>query len=242
MTLRYIALFMGDESGFEDGFTSQFDYNTRFISNYLSIQIRKLKYVTDGTFKMIGVTPTLDIKHTCRVVPEDALQASISFNRDKYEKMAEVDKYEYYLQLLEEGYRICSQYKNIPLEQLLTLHQDFRDNNFRNEWLHKKKRFKEHGIEVSLNCFFTSFDFQLKMSVYDMRSKAELASGTVIRTLPNEQHFAHYFKDIVIENNELIITEFQDRPKFKFSLPDIFDGKFSFEITDEGVPYKPYSG
>lgn len=241
MNLRYIALHMNHDSGYKDPFRDNFNLHSRFISNYLSVQIRKLKLTTDGTFNMIAVSPTLEIKHICRVVGEKALDISVNFDRNEYIKMTEIEKYEYYLELLQEGYRISSQYKNVPIEQLIRLHQVFRDNNYRNEWLHKKKKFKEHGIEIELNCYFTSLDFQLKMNVYDLNSKTELVSGTVIRTLPDEVCFMNLFKDLIIINNELIITEFQDRPKFKFLLSDIFNAKFHFEITDVGVQYKPIS-
>lgn len=241
MNLRYIALYMGTESGYKDPFRDNFNLNARFISNYLSIQIRKLKIETDGTFNMISVEPSATKEHLYKIVGEKALNTRVLFNREVYIQMNETEKYECYLKLLEEGYKICAQYKNIPLEQLLKLHQVFRDNEYKNEWLHKNKKFKEHGIEVKLNCFFTTYDFQLKMVVYDIKSKTELASGTVIRTLPDEVCFAHFFKDVIIESNELVITEFQDRPKFKFLLSDILNGKFSFKTTNEGVEYKPYT-
>jgi len=241
MKLRYIALFMDTDSGYKDPFRDNFNLNSRFVSNYLSMQVRKLKFETDGTFHMLGVSPSLEIKHICRVVGEKALQARISFDRSAYEQMNEFEKYEYYLQLVEDGYRICTQYKKIPLEQLLKLHQDFRNDGYKNEWLHERKKFKEQGIEVTLNCFFTSFDFRLLMTVYDINSKKELVSGTVIRTLPNEVCFDSLFKDLMIEDNELIITEFQDRPKFKFLLADI-NGKFSFKLIDVGLKYEPYTG
>lgn len=239
MKLRYIALFMDTDSGYKDPFRDNFNLNSRFISNYLSIQVRKLKFETDGTFHMLGVSPSLDIKHVCRIVGEKALQARISFNKEVYVQMSEIEKHEYYLQLLEEGYKVCIKHKKIPLEQLLKLHQDFRNNGYKNEWLHKKKKFKEQGIEVSMNCFFTSIDFQLIMSVFDIKNKIELVSGTVIRTLPNEVCFDSLFKDVIIENDELLITEYQDRPKFKFHLSDILNGKFSFETTDVGLSYNP---
>ena len=233
---------MDTDSGYKDPFRDNFNLNSRFVSNYLSMQVRKLKFETDGTFHMLGVSPSLEIKHICRVVGEKALQARISFDRSAYEQMNEFEKYEYYLQLVEDGYRICTQYKKIPLEQLLKLHQDFRNDGYKNEWLHERKKFKEQGIEVTLNCFFTSFDFRLLMTVYDINSKKELVSGTVIRTLPNEVCFDSLFKDLMIEDNELIITEFQDRPKFKFLLADIFNGKFSFKLIDVGLKYEPYTG
>lgn len=239
MNLRYIALYIDYDSGYKDPFRDNFNLNARFVSNYLSVQIRKLKIQTDGTFNMISVAPSKDIKHVCRIVGEKSLQTRITFEEDKYEQMTEFERYEYYLQLLEEGYGICAQYKEIPLEQLIYLHQKFRDNNYKNEWLHKKKKFKEHGIEVVLNCVFTSSDFRLVITILDIKTQRELTTGTIIRTLPDEVCFEKLFKDVIIEDNELIITEYQDRPKFKFSLKDIFEGKLSFEVLEVGLEYKP---
>jgi hypothetical protein len=241
MKLRYIALYIDYGSGYDHLFRDNFNLNSRFISNYLSVQVGKLKFNTDGSFNMIAIEPRKDIRNVCRIVGEKALKVEVLFDKIAYEKMIETERYEYYLKLLEEGYKVCDQHKKIPFEQLLKIHQNFRDNGYKNEWLHKKKKFKEHGIEVALNCFFTTIDFQLRMKVYDLKSKTELVSDTVIRTLPNEVCFAHFFKDIIIENNELIITEFQDRPKIKFFLTDILKGRFSFKITNEGVEYKPYT-
>jgi len=233
---------MDYDSGYQEPFRDNFNLNSRFISNYLSIQIRKLKTETDGAFNMISIIPTIDIKDSCKIVGEKALRARVSFNRDAYERMGEIEKYEYYLQLLEEGYKVCAKHKKIPLEQLLKLHQDFRNNGYKNEWLHKKKKFKEQGIEVTLNCFFTSFDFQLVMSVSDIKSKTELVSGTVIRTLSNEVCFAHLFKDVIVENDKIFITNSHDEPKFMFDVTDIRNKKFMFEILDDGLDYKPYTG
>lgn len=237
MNLRYIALHLNHDSGYKDPFRDNFNLHSRFISNYLSVQIRKLKYETDGTFNMITVSPTLDIKHICRIVGEKALDACISFNREAYDQMTEYEKYDYYLQLLEDGYKICSQFKQIPLDYLLQLHQEFRVNGYKNEWLHKKRKFKEYGIEVTLNCYFTSLDFQLSISVNDIRNKTELISGIVIKTLPDEVCFAPLFKDIIIEKNQLCITEIQDRPKFIFNLDDIFKGNFICKINNVGLNY-----
>lgn len=139
MNIRYIALHMDHDSGYKDPFRDNFNLESRFVSNYLSIQIRKLKIETDGTFNMISVIPSIDIADICRIVGEKTLRARVSFNKQAYKQMIETERYEYYLKLLEDGYRICEQYKKLPLNQLLTLHQNFRDNDYRNEWLHKKK-------------------------------------------------------------------------------------------------------
>lgn len=80
------------------------------------------------------------------------------------------------------------------------------------------------------------------MIVVDINSKTELTSGTVIRTLPDEVCYDSLFKDIVIENDSLSITDFLDRPKFTFSLMDLHASKFSFQIIENGLKYVPYEG
>lgn len=240
MNLRYITLFMDYDSGFENSIRDNFNLSSRFISNYLSVQIRNLKYTTDGTYKMISVAPSISVKSGARVIGEGSLQARILFDHAYYQNNDEVIRYEYFLKLLEEGYYKCSEIKEIPLAHLLKLHDTFRNSGYKNEWLHKKKKFIKEGIEVALNCFFTSFDFRLVITVVEIKSKQNLISGTVIRTLPDEVCFEKLFKDVVVENNELIITEFQNRPKFKFKLSDIFKKKMTFEILNNGLVYEPF--
>ena len=54
MNYRYIILNArsGAGSGFGKEFDNRFDYNTWFISNYLSLQIRKLHIPSDGPYNM----------------------------------------------------------------------------------------------------------------------------------------------------------------------------------------------
>lgn len=240
MKLRYVTLFMGFDSGYIDPFRDNFNLHSRFISNYMSMQVRKFKFETDGTFNMISVEPSLNIR-PCRIVGDKALNVTIYFDKEKYDQLKKVEKFEYSLQLLEEGYRVCSNYKDIPLEALLDLHTQFREEGYKNEWLHKKKRFKDQHIEIILYCYFTSEDFQLKITVNDLNTKDELISGIVIKTLPHEVCFQPLFKDIIINNNVLGITDFLDRVKFTFSLSDIYSKKMKFEVhNDFGLVYIPF--
>lgn len=240
MQLRYITLFIDYGSGFMDPFRDQFNLHSRFVSNYLSIQVRKLKIKTDGTFNLIGISPSLNIKHICRIVGEKSLQVRIEFDRRYYERLSKQNKYEYYLQLLEEGYRISTQFKEIPVDTLLLLHQKFREGGYKNEWVHKAKRFKEYNIHVVLSCFFTSVDFQLVISIHDLKTKELLVAGTVIRTLPDEIHFQKNFKDVKIEKEELIITDFLDRPRVALKLTDIYKKEFRFSLLGKGLEYITY--
>lgn len=240
MDLRYIALHINYDSGFVDPFRDNFNLHSRFISNYLSVQVRKLKFKTDNTFRMICVTPSIKSLYQYQKIVNNVLDVHIPFDKEKYDQLKEIEKYEYYLHLLEEGYNICSKHKNIPLSGLLSLHKQFRDGGYKNEWLHKKKRFKELNLEVILYCYFTSKDFRLKITINNLKTKEELISGFVIRTLPDEVCFQPLFKDVVIIDNILGITDSHDYPRFTFKLEDIYSNKFRFEINyDSGLVYKP---
>jgi len=238
MTLRYIALYIDSDAGISKEFQNAFNYNTRFIGNYLSKKIRPFKVKTDGTFNMIAVAPSKSKIEECKIVGDKALLARVRFDAAYYNGLGPNEKNEYYLQLLELGYSLCGKNKTIPIEVLLDLHNQFRAGDYKNEWLHKKKKFKEEGIEVFLKCFFTSEEFRLEMLIIDLTKNKEVASGVVLRTEPDEVHFDRLFKDVKIEGEKLIITEYLDRPKFEFRLGDLRNGQFSYTIKDVGLHYK----
>jgi hypothetical protein len=155
--------------------------------------------------------------------------------------MEEKQKYEYYLALLEKGYKISCEYKSIPIDYLLQLHEMFRNNGYKNEWLHNKKKFKEENLEILLKCYFTSFDFQLVITINDIKTKEKLISGTIIRTPPNEIYFHREFKDILIIDHSIIITDFLDRPRIQLNIKDVYKKYFSFQIIGE-KKYISYDG
>ena len=237
MKLRYVALHIDSDSNYEDSFRYYFNDHSRFISNYLSIKIRKFKFETDGTFKMISICPSLSIKHICRIVGDASLQVRVLFNREAYEQMTEIEKNEYYLKLLEDGYNIASKHKSIPFENLLDLNQKFRQGGYINEWQHKRKQLKNYGIEVSLECSFTTQNFQLSLYVNNIKTKEKIVSGVIFTTEPDEICYQPLFKDIIFDDKHIIITEFLDKPKYIFKISDILNGNFKFRISKEGFKF-----
>lgn len=167
---------------------------------------------------MIGVSPSLEIKHLCRVVGEKALQARLSFDRNKYAGLDEIGRYEYYLTLLENGYRICTKFKEVPVDLLLQLHDDFRKGNYKNEWQFKKKKFTEHNIGVELRCLFRAIDFQLVIEIVDLKKGELLVKDVIMRTGPDEIFFQKEFKDIGLVGNSLVIYYFFDHPRIKIDI------------------------
>ncbi|WP_281322079.1 hypothetical protein [Flavobacterium aestivum] len=240
MNLRNIGLFMSYDSGYKDPFRDNFNLNTKFINNFITRKIRPLKILTDGTFNMINIEPSVNNIGNCKIKGEKAINANVNFNKDLYLGMNEIERNNYSLELLNEGYKIISKFKNIDVSLFVNINNELKSENFINEWTHKKKKFKEQNLEVELICKFSASDFKLIIVISDMSTKDILLNDVLIRTLPDEVCFSPLFKDIQIINNQLIITEFQNRPKFIFNLIDVYDKKFIFEVTDVGLIYKKF--
>lgn len=231
MNLWYINISLNPETGFDVDYRYEFTLHTRFISNYLSKQIRKHRFATDGTFNMVSVNPTPNEVKKCRIVPDAALVVELPFDKARYEKIKGTVDCEYYVELLEVGFRKASQFKEIPLSQLLKLTDEFRKNGYRNEWQHKKKRFKEYDVEVILDCYFTTLEFKLVATINKISTKEELCSGAVLITEPDEICFDKMFKDILIKKDKIIITDgILDSPRILINLKDALKNVLNYEF------------
>jgi len=223
-------MWLEPKTGYDVDYRYKFLLNTRFISNYLSKQIRKFKVETDGTFNMISVEPMPDNLEEYRIVPDDALAIYVPFDKERYEQIRDTTDCVYYLELLEDGFKKASKFKEIPLDILLKLIDEFSENGYKNEWLFKKKRFKEQDMEVVLKCYFTTFDFRLVATINRVSTKDELCSGVVIRTEPDEILFDKMFKDIKIEGKNIIITDKGNSPRILINLQDAQNKKFKYRL------------
>ena len=232
MNLRYINLWIGPESGYNEDYRYEFKLHTRFISHFLSTQIRKLKFQTDGTFNMISIAPTPKETTNCSIVPLDCLKVEIPFNQEKYEKVKQTYNFSYYFELLEKGFKEAANYKDIPLKELLGIIEEFKKNGAKNEWIFKKKTFKEQGIVISLNCYFTTLDFKLVMSIRSIQSKEVLCTGTIIRTMPDEIYFDGAFKDIIIKKDKIIVTDSSGYDRVIVDLDAALNKRFKFNLAE----------
>lgn len=233
MNLWYVNIWLNPETGYDTSYRYEFTLRTRFISNYLTKQIRKHRFITDGTFHMISVDPTPNNLGGCRIVPDRTLTAYVSFDKARYEKTKGTADCEYYLELMEEGFEKASRFKEIPLETLLKSIADFRANGCKNEWRYKKKRFKEQDIEVALDCYFTTLDFKLVATINKISTNDELCSGTVLITEPDEICFSKKFNDILLEKGKIIITDgILNLPRIAINLKNALKGVFSYELLE----------
>lgn len=233
MNLWYISLWLSQDSGFDYSFCNEFNFHTRFINHYLSIQVRKPqnRFKTDGTFSMLSIEPTiLKDRKPWQIKAVDALCVRINFDVNRYKNIKGSADCTYYLDLLRQGFFVAAEVKEIPLNGLNHLLEEFSMSGCRNEWNHKKKRFKEIDVEVSLDCFFTTNYFKLVATISKISSKQILVSGTIISTRPDEVFFQKMFKDIVLEGTRLIVTDASDWPRVTIDLTSALKGKLRYKV------------
>jgi len=231
-------LFMSFDSGFKDPFRDEFNLSVKFINNYISKKTKALNLNTVEEFNTIHIEPILENKEeNVKKTGEKVIKISLHFNKNLYESLNQVDKIEYCLILLNKGIEKLFKTDNTTLFKLNNIFLTFKKENYINHWLHKRKIFKTEKLEVILNCEFSSINFILKLLVINTSNKEILLNDILIKTLPDEVCFSNLFKDVLILNDQLIITEFQNRPKFIFKLEDIYKKEFKYEVTTIGVFY-----
>lgn len=135
MQLRSIFL-RAKYGDFDDEFFIKFVDNANFVANFLSKKIRGYHVTTDGTYNMVNIQIT-NSQDSCQIKSVNSLSVEVHVTIEeisKYLKMRkEKERYEFYLSLLEKGYKVAAKLKPIPVNTLLALHEEFRENNYKNE-------------------------------------------------------------------------------------------------------------
>ena len=210
--------------------TYNFGFNARFICNYILKKTRSLKLVGDGSYNMISVNITPD-ETRVESIYEDVLYILLHLSEEEqlaYNAMSKLeDRYEFYLSCLERGYIFAEDEFNVPVKELLQIHQQFRDGGYKNEWIWIKKPLRDYSIYVVFRCKFTTFDFTLNLEVYDLKKTRLITEGLVFRTGPGEFFFDKAFKKIEIKNDTLYVLDFLSRPVFSFDLNKLRDGTYN---------------
>lgn len=233
MYLYYIAFRI--EPGYfshDDPLDYSFLFNTRFICNYLSKKVRKHKIQLQNPFSMLCVSldnrEYLKESQTFHVI-DSHLEVQCE-EITKYRGMTSlIDRYEWYLSLLERGYRLAADTADtgIPFDTLKGIHDSFRNEGYKNEWLFKKIIVKEYGLTIYLKCYFTTFDFRLTLEAYNINQTILITTGVILRTLPDEVCFDKDFRKVEVRNNLLIIKDFLDLDTFVIRLDLLADGIFN---------------
>ena len=228
MKLSHVYLYFRDEL---DDFEVTFNNHVNFINWYISKSIRKFKIDLPYDFNALGVRPTLTGTDSCTIVPVKWLDISLSLKDEEKQQYLKLispnDKCEFYLSLLERGYRIANKSFEIPVDILLSIHEEFRKNNYTTEWIFKNVYIKELGINVVLRCQLTAYDFSFYMDVLKHKSKECITSVLIWQTPPHYLCFHKDIRKLELKDGKILVLDFLDRPHFEMDISSL--------VTDQPI-------
>ena len=135
MNLKYI--YIGCDDSLPKDFCNIFDYNTRFISNWMSKNVRKLKIQTNGSFNHINVLISKNESQCKKIIP-DILEITTKWSSQRIKDYLglkdERSRIDLYLDLLKDGLIRASEYDNFNVGEILVLIDRFQQNGCKNEW------------------------------------------------------------------------------------------------------------
>ena len=235
MYLRYIAISGSSGKGEFAVFEDRFRSNSRFICNYLSKEVRKLKLNT-FPYKMLNYYPSPS-ESSIRIWDSDVINCKLFLSPEEIDKLNKMkrleDRYEYYFSFLERGYRFVSESIPLPVDSILGLHDQFRKGGYRNEWLFKKKMIREYGLYVFLKCYFTTFDFHLELEAYDLKQTRLIAKDIIFQSFPDEICFSKDFRSIQVEGSKLQILNFLGKAEMAVDLEALTQGRVVVDYIDD---------
>lgn len=231
MNLRYIYTIIDSPIEYTKQQVYNWTFNTAFISDFLSKNVRKLK-IDVPDFNFLAIMLQKSPKQTRQMDCFKSLNVYILCSQADMDNITRItnfeERVEAYLSIYERAYYIANEYCDIQIDKLLYLNQMFRNCGYRNEWLFKKKMIREYSIYVFLKCYFTSVDFRLELEVYNLKQTILLTKGIVLRTAPGKICFGKDFnKGIKIEDNKMYLLDFLEEPKFEFDLDQLSKGIFN---------------
>lgn len=217
MILRSIRLGLNRDR-YLDELQVPFSFATRYVAHYIQQRIRKEKFEAQG-FNLISVEGHPSPSDECKIVPESALKVQLPFDPKEYAKLETESRHEFYLAMLDAGFRKCAQQFDIPMQALQKAMQEFREGGYKNEWAHKTKLFRETGLRAALLCSLNMDRFQLTLT---LERKGELVfEKAILETKPDEIIFAHKFRDVIVEEGILKVLNMFEKPIFELDLASV---------------------
>ena len=203
MILRELYLYP-DLVQYPQNLTGTFRDQTRCLCNYLERNVlKKLKFKADG-FKRICIIGTSNPKNKVTVNSSNVACIEVLFSEDEYLSKSGNELDEYFINMLNVGLNKLDEQKQIPLEELCSGLESFRNNAYKNEWVHKSKVIKGTGARANLNCVLTKQSFTLTLSVH--KDDIVVLEKEVLNTPPDEIAFTHLFKDLLTSDDALLVN------------------------------------
>lgn len=233
MTLR--SIYIGsDDLTFSTEFNSVFWYNTEFINNWMSRNVRKLKIPTEG-FNHVSVFVSLN-EDSCSL--SNFLQVKLHWTNSFVEKFLatknEHERTRIYLDALREGLIRASKLYDIHIDELLGLVDEFQKNDCKNEWQLRSMILNEWNVRLKFTCHLTINDFRLVLTLFN-KKKDLIAQKVVFRVYPDKVFWGRKIRKVIATENMLYVDDFLDKHFLSFDLNELRNGIIEEILLDEEI-------
>jgi len=216
MTISKIYLAI-DQNGANYSAGSDLDFEVFFVSEYVSKDLCKNKFKYKEANKLITY-----IESTNQGVEYDKLFKTLDYKSTlSYLNISQLEgreRTEKILCLIEAA---GSAYDNfIPgiRQAMLDSIDRFRNGGYKNVWLFKRKRI-DLVRQVELICELDREMFTLTLVVKNKNT--EIYRRDILKTKPSSVIYHHKFKDILVDENNIVIIDRFGKPIYQVSISDV---------------------
>lgn len=189
---------------------------SRSLGCFLALELKKQKIKSDR-FDCIyfkGVSLPQKVYYA-----NNLMGVEVHFPETSYASKGDIQGInEYLVGRLQAGLELIKdEYPEIVNILLQGIH-NFRAVNYQCNWIHKQKKLKNSFCV--LRCALNTEKFNLFLDVLD-HQKNVVFSKLILETPPNEFSFKHHFKDLVIENEHVFVTDHFDKRWFELNMNEV---------------------
>ncbi|AYH20923.1 hypothetical protein C5E22_22180 [Pectobacterium parmentieri] len=178
-----------------------FKEQSRSICNFLERKIKDLKYNSKG-FRSVCFVGKRHPSKDFFVNSSNVLNVDIYIDESRYKSTTIYCLNSYFIEIIKSGLDKCGDI--LPIAEITSALNEFENSGYVNEWVHKKRFFKNQNITCSLVCNHSIKDFRLSLKI--MRADDVIFNEVILITPPDELAYHYKFKDIIIDNDEVIVT------------------------------------
>ena len=212
MMLKYLSLWINPYDC-DDEIRDFFIYKSYSITQYLERNLKQYKIECNG-FNHLSIKVSERPNPIVSIVPEKALNIEIPFVRlDFTNAKSHNNLNKYFTKLIIEGIEKAKMFYSVPEQSIHNLLIEFHRNDCQNEWLYQKKINNNKNLIAELYCKLTTDNFFLLLKV--LNKKQIVLTKEILKTLPSSFIYKPRFKNLLWKNNELVITNIDDKPIFK---------------------------
>lgn len=215
-------------------YRSHFDFHVFYIRYYLSQQLKKNRFVTDGTFDTINIE--VGLSSSSIELANRSLNITLPFDFKLYDNSDETARCRYYFDLLKTALQIAFNKKYIPFEKLMEYLASLANNNFIYSWNFKDVIVPEYNLKIKFICQLSTNDFIMRIVALDKKSKITICEGNVLRTKPDEIFFSHISKKIKITDGKIVISSKWGTELLSIELKSLVNGLLVVDFSSTPYP------